>query len=119
MGKNDNTGKNNDTGEIDNIEEIDDTREIDDIDEIDNIDEIKEDESKKQLAVNERQRIINLRQRGYKIKDICNIYEISIRTVKRIIEKDKKLHTLERKTGTGTNKKYNENKVKKKININD
>ena len=25
------------------------------------------------------------------------IYEISIRTVKRIIEKDKKLHTLERK----------------------
>jgi len=47
------------------------------------------------------------------------IYEISIRTVKRIIEKDKKLHTLERKTGTGANKKYNENKVKKKININD
>ena len=77
MGKNDNTGKNNDTGEIDNIEEIDDTGEIDDIDEIDdtweidNIDEIKEDESKKQLAVNERQRIINLRQWGYKIKDIC------------------------------------------------
>lgn len=49
---------------------------------------------KKQLAINEKERIIDLRIWGYKIKDISDIYQISEKTVKRLIKKNKELHTL-------------------------
>lgn len=68
---------------------------------------------KKQLALNEKERIVDLYTRGYKISEISDIYQISERTSKRILKKNRDSDTLERKQGTGMNTKYNEDDLKK------
>jgi transposase len=62
--------------------------------------------TKKHLHSIEKERIIDLRNRGYTIIAISNIYEINKSTVKRIIKKYKDSFTVERKDGSGAKIKY-------------
>jgi transposase len=61
---------------------------------------------KKHLHPIEKERIIDLRNRGYTTIAISDIYKINERTVKRIIKKYKDSSTVDRKDGSGARIKY-------------
>ena len=62
--------------------------------------------AKNQLGEEEKMRIIRLKERGYKIDVIANIYEIERSTVNRIIKKFKATKTTKRTAGTWSKIKY-------------
>lgn len=73
------------------------------------------DTTKKQLSINEKERIVKIYYKGYKIVDISYMFDISERTINRIIKKYNEEKFLERKEGTGTKTKYCLYDVKNKL----
>lgn len=60
----------------------------------------------------ERKRIIDIHNKGYTYFEISYMFDISIRTIKRIIKKNKMNEPLIRKKGTGHTMRYNEETIK-------
>jgi len=70
---------------------------------------------KRQLTIDEKERIINLHSRNYSIKSIADIYQVVESTIYRLLKKYKKTKSTERTKGSGV--KSDQNKIDKIIEI--
>src|SRR5580704_2159097 len=72
-------------------------------------------EIKKHISDDDKKRIVKIHEKGYKISIISDMFEISDRTVNRIILKNKQEKSIKRKNGTGSKAKYDKNIIRDKI----